>query len=374
MVTRFTRAYLSHNRLEWWFGHLAIALSRHLEVVERPMVRFNQPGHAVEADVTSLIDAGDHERAFYMGSLDQLFAGLADLPLRSAVWIDSPVSLSLDLLPRISLFDVVFSAQKDSVAALTAAGLTQVEWLPFAFDATLRNEPGADKVYDIGFVGSLDYPATRAERVDVLGRLERRYRLNDYRQPVFGDEMMRVYNQSRLVVNIPWPGGFNMRTFEALASGAMLLTKAVGNGQADLFTDGTHLVTYGDFSDLADKVDYYLTHEAERQQIASAGMRAVLAEHTYDHRAARLLEVVERASRARTSDRTRQARAYAAFYDYVGRSDLLAGVALDRGVPLLDRARMLARAALKFGRLASDIRKRAADAAKGGRADAKSVQ
>src|SRR5205823_881666 len=134
----------------------------------------------------------------------------------------------------------------------------------------------AEKVYDVGFVGSLELPATRSERIDVLGRLERKYRLNDYRQPVFGDDMMRVYNMSRIVVNIPWANGLNMRTFEAMASGALLLTKTAA-GQPELFTDGMHLVTYRDSSDLIDKIDYYLQHDKERQDIACAGRTEVLA-------------------------------------------------------------------------------------------------
>jgi glycosyltransferase involved in cell wall biosynthesis len=358
-VTRFRRAYISYNRLEWWYGHLSLALSRHLEVVVCPMARFNQPGHRVEADVTSLVGGGDEAaQSFYVGSSDQLFAGISDLPMRSAIWTDQPLAATLKSLPSLNLFDVVFSAQKDSVPALKHAGIKQVEWLPFAFDTTLRNDPRAAKVYDIGFVGSLELPATRAERVEVLGHLERKYRLNDYRRSAFGGDMMRVYNQSRIVVNIPWPGGLNMRTFEALASGALLLTKDIRNGQDDLFTDGTHLVTYRETNDLIEKIDYYLKHETERQEIACAGMREVLAHHTYDHRAARMLDVMEHASPARAHDRASHVAAYAAFYDYLGRADLLAGLAFDRGVPLPQRLRLLTRAALKVGRLAVDFRKR----------------
>jgi glycosyltransferase involved in cell wall biosynthesis len=297
--TRFQRIHVSYNRLEWWYGHLAVALSRRVEVVDCPMARFNQPGHAVEADLRSLIHDRDAERSFYIGSIDQLFAGLPDLPLRSAIWTDYLVSMNSNLLSSLRLFDVVFAAQKDSVPFLKRSGMTQVEWLPFAFDTTLRNEPTAEKVYDIGFVGSLELPATRVERVEVLRHLERKYRLNNYRVPVFGDDMMRVYNQSRIVVNIPVPGGFNMRTFEALASGALLLTKRVGNGQDDLFKEGTHLVAYRDTADLIDKVDYYLRHERERREIADAGRREVLAWHTYDHRAARVLDTMERAAPGR---------------------------------------------------------------------------
>jgi hypothetical protein len=355
---RFRRAYISHNRLEWWNGHLATALGQMLEVVECPMARFNQMGHPVEADLTRLIDGGARDDAFYLGSLDQLFLGLGDLDMRTATWTDVLLPANRKSLPCLRLFDVVFATQKDSVPALARAGISRVEWLPFAFDTTLRNEPQAEKVYDVGFVGSLESPATRAERLAVLGRLERRYRTNDYRRAAFGEDMMRVYNQSRIVVNIPVPGGFNMRTFEALASGALLVTKAVGNGQDELFRNGTHLVTYRDPAELIDKIDYYLAHDRERQELACAGRREVLAKHTYRHRAERILDVMTGASRTRAQDRTARVAAYAAFYDYLGRADLLAGVALDRAVHPLTRSRLLVRAVLRGGRVVIDFRKR----------------
>ena len=354
-MTAFQRVYLSTNRTEWWNGHLAAALARTVQVVPCSLARPNQPGHPVETDINQLIRPADGPGAFYLGSLDQMFAGITGLPVLTAIWTDycTNGNFGRECLP---LFDVVFCSQQDSVAELRQAGIAQVEWLPFAFDATLANHPEAAKIYDIGFVGSLEQPKTRAERIAILGRLERLYRLNDYRQPVFGDAMMGIYNQSRIVVNMPVQGGVNMRTFEAMASGALLLTKRVGNGQEDLFKDGTHLVTYDGMDDLMDKVVYYLGHEEERTALAAAGRREVLAHHTYDHRAARVLEVMGGASRGRSHDPATQAAAYGVYYDYLGRSDLLGGLALAPGVPLAKRLRLAARAGVKFLRQVSGRR------------------
>jgi hypothetical protein len=354
MKTPFTRAYLSYNRLEWWFGHLATALAARIETVTCPMGRFSQPGHDVETRIEPLLEGGDH--AFYLGSLDQLFPGIADLPMPSAVWIDVTPSRTPAPPPGLRIFDLVFTAQKDSIPMLERAG-HRVEWLPFAVDTTLRNDPTVERIYDVGFVGSLDQPATRDERRAVLPRLERRYRLNDYRTPAFGDAMMRTYNQSRIAVNIPVPGGFSMRAFEAMAAGALFLTRHTDGGQDDLFVDGVHLVIYDTFDDLIDKIDYYLTHDAERAAIARAGREEVLRHHTYGHRAAQILETMATAAPRRQRDRATDMAAYAAFYDYIGRPDLLALMACDAGVPLSTRLRLLRRATLKFGRRVLDRRK-----------------
>ena len=42
-----------------------------------------------------------------------------------------------------------------------------------------------------------------------------------------------------------------------------------------------HLATYADDEELFDKLAFYLRHDDERERIAAAGRREVLARHTY---------------------------------------------------------------------------------------------
>jgi len=44
---------------------------------------------------------------------------------------------------------------------------------------------------------------------------------------------------------------------------------------------------------LLEKIDYYLTHETEREEIAYNGYKEVLSKHTYEHRAKEILNVVK---------------------------------------------------------------------------------
>ena len=51
--------------------------------------------------------------------------------------------------------------------------------------------------------------------------------------------MARIYSASRIVFNRSIKDDVNMRVFEALASGSLLLTNDLAaNGQAELFRDG----------------------------------------------------------------------------------------------------------------------------------------
>jgi hypothetical protein len=270
------------------------------------------------------------------------------------VWTDYIDEYNRVLIPLHRLFDQVFTTMKDSVEVLRREGCRNVSWLPYGFDTSIRNEPEREKIYDVAFVGSLDLPNTKDERRDILGSLEGKYRLNDYRKPVFGDELIRTYNQARIVVNIPLrvAGGFNMRFFEAMASGALLLTKDLGYSRADLFQPGLHFVTYRDRADLMDKVEYYLRNDRERIGIAESGMTEVLSKHTYEHRATEVLQVMESGlcRNGRSPDVATENAALAVYYRYGRHSaDLLADLAKSRGSSLTQRIRLSATA---FGKLA----------------------
>ena len=69
--------------------------------------------------------------------------------------------------------------------------------------------------------------------------------------------MARIYSAARMVFNRSIKNDLNMRVFEGLASGSLLLTNDLGeNGQDELFRDGAHLAAYREADDLVDKIEY----------------------------------------------------------------------------------------------------------------------
>lgn len=93
----------------------------------------------------------------------------------------------------------------------------------------------------------------------------------------YWDEMPLVFHNSKINLNITSrtiESGIPQRVFDILACGGFCLT----NYQpeiAELFEDGLELVMYTDIDDMLQKVEYYLTHEEERKQIAQAGYEKV---------------------------------------------------------------------------------------------------
>jgi spore maturation protein CgeB len=113
---------------------------------------------------------------------------------------------------------------------------------------------------------------------------------------VWGIEMLRVLAGAIVAVNrhidVAETFANNMRLYEATGVGALLVTDAKQN-LAELFEPGREVVAYTDADELADAVLHYLAHPAEAAAIAAAGQRRTLSEHTYAHRMAELVGLLE---------------------------------------------------------------------------------
>jgi len=187
-------------------------------------------------------------------------------------------------------FDYIFVAQKDYVEHFKSLGHKQVHWLPLACDPQIHGDRQLARVYDIGFVGKV--MSSDHERSKILQELARRFKMNEYGRWYEKEEITGIYSASKIVVNIPANGDLNMRVFEAMAAGALLITKKIANGQADLFRHGENLVEYKDTEDLLAKVSYYLQNEKERARIALNGRQLAIKEHTYERRCEQILKTV----------------------------------------------------------------------------------
>ncbi|HEO70782.1 MAG TPA: methyltransferase domain-containing protein, partial [Candidatus Hydrogenedentes bacterium] len=187
-------------------------------------------------------------------------------------------------------FEYTFLAQKGQVALFERAGIPNVTWLPLACSPELHNVGRLERCYDVAFICNPSNDCNDRRR-NLMTRLAERFSNSRIGQ-CWPDEMTRVYAQSKIVVNACVNRDVNMRLFEGLASGALLLTDEA-DGLEDLFTDGEHLVVYRDDEALFDLVERYLGDDVARERIAHDGQAHVLAHHTYDHRVNELLRVIE---------------------------------------------------------------------------------
>ena len=105
-----------------------------------------------------------------------------------------------------------------------------------------------------------------------------------------------VYDKAKININISLRSihtGIPLRCFEILGSGGFLLSNYQADF-ADCYVDGEDYVSFGSKEDMLGKIEYYLSHEKERQEIAANGLRKTMEDHTYLKRLAQIFENVSR--------------------------------------------------------------------------------
>lgn len=187
-----------------------------------------------------------------------------------------------------SNFDYLLTAQKNGGTSLDIDS----KWIPLGCDPVLHkpiNKNG--KLYDTCFIGNF-HSEFANKRLDYVETLLKNFP-NFFFGTRFFNEMAQKFSESRIVFNQSLNQDINMRIFEACASGSMQLTSRIhNNGIEELYTEGKHYIAYDDLDEMIDKAKYYLEHEAEREAISESGMEHTLSNHTYKHRAERILKEV----------------------------------------------------------------------------------
>ena len=87
-------------------------------------------------------------------------------------------------------------------------------------------------------------------------------------------------------------GGTPQRVIDIMGAGGFVLTNYCEETAA-LFKEDKEIVMFKTPEELFEKVEYYLQHNEEREQIAKAGHDKVLECHTYEKKLEKLLSWVE---------------------------------------------------------------------------------
>lgn len=236
-------------------------------------------------------------------------------------WIDDPYRLEISrkLSP---LYDYFFTNDAGSVDVHKQAGCPNVGFLTFGCDTDthkkiiLSGHDYEEYKSDICFCGSISQ-----ERLEILSSLvdfdikiwAQRYVYHFQKdfsitkkpvlpesplyekftgRPVWGEELVKVYNASKIVVNIHSPQTSpNMRDFEAAGCGTFLLTDRA-KGLDKMFEAGKEIVCYSNTEQLREAVLFYLRDFEKRKDIASRGQKRAVSNHTYTQRMQEMLAFI----------------------------------------------------------------------------------
>lgn len=109
-------------------------------------------------------------------------------------------------------------------------------------------------------------------------------------------QMPFVFRQSKINLNITTrsiTSGLSQRIWDILACKGFLLT----NYQpeiSDYFIEGFHLETYKSYDELLDKIRYYLSHDSEREAIATNGYNLIKEKGTVLNRVIEIIRIVSK--------------------------------------------------------------------------------
>lgn len=238
------------------------------------------------------------------------------LGIRTALWItDDPYYTDM-MSSIVTHYDYVFTLEANSVEYYRSLG-ANVHFLPFGvYHGHFRPLHTPAKVRrGISFIGSAYWNRIRMiepilpelmkrglvltglwwERLSQYPQYAHQIELNRWMDPY---ETSEVYNGSKIVINlhrghedessnqnrinIPARSP-NPRTFEICACGTLQLTD-VRSDISQFYTPGAEIETYSSPDEMLAKIDYYLSHEQERREIALRALARTMREHTYAHR------------------------------------------------------------------------------------------
>ena len=158
---------------------------------------------------------------------------------------------------------------------------------------------------DVIFVGSKKYHAEWQYRTDLISWLGKTYGSsfqhygNGGIESVRGLRLNKLYWSTKVVVgdtlclNFNYPDYWSDRIYETLGRGGFLIHPYVPGIEKE-FVDKRHVVfyEYGNFGQLKELIDYYLTHDEERELIREAGYELVKNNYTYKHRWEHILKEI----------------------------------------------------------------------------------
>lgn len=177
---------------------------------------------------------------------------------------------------RSEPFDrIVLLYDRHHLDLFRAAGFKNLHWLPsltFAHsDARVAASAGISREARIAIVGTTGYHPRRLRLFS--GLVENKLPL-DWRE-IHQSQAIEHYAGSLIGLNASMNGDLNMRTFEILAGGALLLTDrlAPASGLYDLLKEDREFVAYETLPELIERARHLLAHPAETQAMADAGAR-----------------------------------------------------------------------------------------------------
>jgi len=196
------------------------------------------------------------------------------------------------MLPVLGCFDHFFCDSK-GVRIFKKLGFNNCEFFClYGFDPEVHHPYPSKKEWDVVFIGNLNAAVQqdREEYLYQLATLSGNYRIH-IDTLIFGSEYASMLSKSHLVFNRSIRDEVNMRFFEAIGCGSVVMNNHLSElDELGLVPDQHYLV----FDDVqATVVRYFKEWSAAERDRIRENAKQVMHEHTYDRRAQDLVKKIQ---------------------------------------------------------------------------------
>ncbi len=231
------------------------------------------------------------------------------------LWICQTASV-LAPLDRFKGYDLILSSYLGYVYNLAKKGF-KTEYFKLAFENKILDKLQLkNRNIECSFVGGMSGIRLQPRRDLLSGILKHNikldlygYGIDDFKEntkirefykgPAWGKDMYNIFLSSKIVINnhsmmfLDKENIYanNMRLYEATGCGALLITDYKENLK-DIFEIDKEVLAYKNVDELVEKMKYYLNNENVRKEIALAGQKRTLSEHTYFNRMKELRKII----------------------------------------------------------------------------------
>lgn len=183
---------------------------------------------------------------------------------------------------------------------------------PFGSDKEVFYPVKMEKVYDIAFLGNGNSGFGREKYIEKLVEYAKVKNLNvflagagwdkfgfPYRIVQHGSETNKIYNQSKICINIHNDRQYagidkemdaNNRLFDLAMAGCCQVSN--GEQMISKYFNYNEVITADDPDKWIEKIDYYLSHETEREEMGTKALQRALKDHSWEKRAEEFIQFI----------------------------------------------------------------------------------
>ena len=192
------------------------------------------------------------------------------------------------------IIDIMFLTNRGQLDEYKEAyNLKDVYYMPQGFGPYAQHRLGMPEIYDVGFAGAVSNAPLHKTRRELINAMRQQYNVRV--SNMVRNNIAEFYSQSKAVFgasDFDHELYTSNRFFVALGCGACYITKKF-KGIELLTENKKHILYFENKEELFDLLNYYLSHDSEREKIRQAAAKLSLEKHTYEHRMRNILDIID---------------------------------------------------------------------------------